>query len=145
MAGMNIVTNERILRNVANDAHARTTSFDVVGQNPLSRIVRVVCDLMVLSRLQVTDPARMVCASQVFPSSKIPSSPPVVGVSVLLRRRRRIVTVTCTITSNPKTRLLVLVLQSKPFYSSFRKQSKETWTMDNKKLLRFVYKPSSIL
>ena len=102
MAGMNIVTSERILRNVANEAHARTTSFDVVGQNPLSRIVRVVCDLMVLRRLQVTDTTRIVCASQVFPSSKMVSSPPVVAVFVLLRRRRRIVTVTCTITSSPK-------------------------------------------
>ena len=101
---MNIVTSERILRNVANVAHARTTSFDVVGQNPLSRIVRVVCDLMVLRRLQVTDTARIVCASQVFPSSKMVSSPSVVGVSVLLRRSRRIETVTCTITSNPKNR-----------------------------------------
>ena len=98
------MTSERILRNVANEAHASTTSFDVVGQNPLSRIVRFVCDLMVLSRLQVTDPARIVCAFQVFPSSKMASSPPVVGVFVLLRRRRRIVTVTCTMTSNPKTR-----------------------------------------
>ena len=104
MAGMNIVTSERILRNVANDAHAKATNFDVVGQNPLSRIVRFVCDMMVLRRLQVTDTARIVCAFQVFPSSKMASSPPVVAVSVLLRRRRRIVTVTCTITSNPKTR-----------------------------------------
>ena len=107
MAGMNIVTSERILRNVANDAHARTTSFDVVGQNPLSRIVRFVCDLMVLSRLQVTDTARMVVAFQVFPSSKMVSSPPVVGVLVLLRRRRRIVTVTCTITSNPSNKMII--------------------------------------
>ena len=104
MAGINMVTSERILRNVANEAHARTTSFDVVGQNPLSRIVRVVCDLMVLRRLQVMDTVRIVCASQFFPSSKMVSSPPVVGVFVLLRRRRRIVTVTCTITSNPKNR-----------------------------------------
>ena len=80
MEGMNIVTSERILRNVANVAHAKATSFDVVGQNPLSRIVRFVCDLMVLRRLQVTDTARIVCASQVFPSSKIVTSPPVVGV-----------------------------------------------------------------
>ena len=90
MAGMNIVTSERILRNVANVAHARTTSFDVVGQNPLSRIVRLVCDMMVLRMLQVTDTARMVVASQVFPSSKMVSSPPVVGVFVLFRRRIRI-------------------------------------------------------
>ena len=94
MAGINIVTSERILRNVANEAHASTTSFDVVGQNPLSRMVMFVCDLMELRRLQVTDTVRMVFASQVFPSSKMVSSPPVVGVSVLLRRRRRIVTVT---------------------------------------------------
>ena len=96
------MTSERILRKVANEAHARTTSFDVVGQNPLSKIVRVVCDLMVLRRLQVRDTARMVFASQFFPSSKMVSNPPVVGVSVLLSRRIRIVTVTCTITSNPK-------------------------------------------
>ena len=101
MAGMNIVTSERILRNVANEAHAKTTSFDVVGQNPLSRIVRLICVMMVLMMLHVTDTARIV---QVFPSSKMVSSPPVVAVFVLLRRRRRIVTVTCTITSNPKQR-----------------------------------------
>ena len=111
MAGMNIVTSERILRNVENVAHAKATSFEVVGQNPLSRIVRFVCDLMVLIKLQVTDPARIVCASQVFPSSKMVSSPPVVAVSVLLRRRRRIVTVTCTITSSPKTRCIILSIR----------------------------------
>ncbi len=101
---MNIVTSERILRNVENEAHARTTSFDVVGQKPLSRIIMLVCVLMVLRRLQVTDTASIVLASQVFPSSKMVSSPPVVAVFVLLRRRRRIVTVTCTITSKPKYR-----------------------------------------
>ena len=97
-------TKDRILLSVANVAQLRTTSLDVVGQKPFSRMVRLVCVLMVLKMLHVTDKARIVVAFQVFPSSKMASSPPVVGVSVLLRRRRRIVTVTCTITSNPKTR-----------------------------------------
>ena len=101
---MNIVTSERFLHNVANEVHAKMTSFDLVGQKPFSRIMTFVCDMMVLRRVQVTDTAKIVVASQVLPSSKMVSSPPVVAVSVLLRRRRRIVTVTCTITSNPKTR-----------------------------------------
>ena len=100
MEGTNIVTSERILRNVANVAQARTTSFDLVGQKPLSRMVRFVCDLMALMMLQVMDTARNVVAS--LPSSKMVSSPPVVGVSVLLRRRSKIVTVTCTIASSPE-------------------------------------------
>ena len=97
------MTSERILRNVANEAHARTISFDVVGQKPLSRIVMFVCVLMVLKRLHETEKARTVFASHVFPLSKMVSSPPVVGVSVLFRRRSSIVMVTCTITSSPAT------------------------------------------
>ena len=104
MEGINIVTSERILRSVANVAQAKTTSFDVVGQKPLSRMVKFVCDLMALMMLQVMDTARNVVASQVasLPSSKIFSSPPVVGVSVLLRRRSKIVIVTCAIASSPE-------------------------------------------
>ena len=102
MEGINIVTSERILRSVANVAQAKTTSFDVVGQKPLSRIVKFVCDLIALMMLQVMDTARNVDAS--LPSSKMVSRPPVVGVSVLLRRRSRIVIVTCTIASSPENR-----------------------------------------
>ena len=91
---MKHVTNDRILLSVANVAQLRTTSLDVVGQKPFSRMVRLVCDLMVLKMLHVTDTARTVVASQVFPSSKMVSSPPVVGVCVLLRRRSRIEIVT---------------------------------------------------
>ena len=93
---MKYTTKERILLSVANVDHDRTTSLDVVGQKPFSRIVRMVCVLMVLKMLHVTDKARTVVASpsQVFPSSKMASSPPVVGVFVLLRRRSRIEIVT---------------------------------------------------
>ena len=93
---MKHATKERILLSVANVAQASTTSVDDVGQKPFSKMVRLVCVLMVLKMLQVTDTARIVVASpsQVFPSSKIACSPPVVGVSVLLRRRSRIVIVT---------------------------------------------------
>ena len=93
---MKNTTKDRILLSVANVAQARATSLDVVGQKPFSRMVRFVCVLMVLKMLQVTDTARIVVASpsQVFPSSKIACSPPVVGVCVLLRRRSRIVIVT---------------------------------------------------
>ena len=98
---MNKVINERILLSVANVAHARTTSFDVVGQKPLSKIVRLVCVLMELKMLHVTERIRTVVASQVFPSSKMASSPPVVGVLVRFKRRIKVVIVTCTITSFP--------------------------------------------
>ena len=89
-------TKDRILLSVVNMAQARTTNLDVVGQKPFSRMVRLVCVLMVLKMLHVTDKARIVVASpsQVFPSSKMASSPPVVGVFVLFRRRSRIEIVT---------------------------------------------------
>ena len=86
---MKTVTKDRILLSVANVAHARAKSLEVVGQKPFSRMMRLVCVLMVLKMLHVTDTARIVVASQVFPSSKMASSPPVVGVFVLLRRRSR--------------------------------------------------------
>ena len=91
---MKTATKDRILLSVANVAQARATSLDVVGQKPFSRMVSLVCVMIVLKMLQVTDTARIVAASQVFPSSKMVSSPPVVGVFVLLRRRSRIVIVT---------------------------------------------------
>ena len=64
---MKTATKDRILLSVANVAQARTTSLDVVGQKPFSRIVRLVCAMMVLNMLHVTDTARIVVASQVFP------------------------------------------------------------------------------
>ena len=91
---MKTTTKDRILLSVANVDQARETSLDVVGQKPFSRIVRLVCVLMVLKMLHVTDTTRIVFASQLFPSSKMASSPPVVGVFVLLRRRSRIEIVT---------------------------------------------------
>ena len=91
---MKHATKERILLSVANVAQASTTSVDDVGQKPFSKMVRLVCVLMVLKMLHVTDTARIVVASQVFPASKIDSRPPVVGVFVLLRRRSRIDIVT---------------------------------------------------
>ena len=93
---MKHATKDRIRLSVANVAQLRTRSLDVVGQKPFSRMVRLVCVLMVLKMLHVTDKARIVVASpsQVFPSSKMASSPPVVGVFVLLRRRSRIEIVT---------------------------------------------------
>ena len=94
---MKHATKDRILLSVANVAQARTKSLEVVGQKPFSKMVRLVCVLMVLKMLHVTDTARIVVAShpnQVFPSSKMASSPPVVGVSVLLRRRSSIEIVT---------------------------------------------------
>ena len=91
---MKHATKDRILLSVANVAQARATSLEVVGQKPFSRMVRLVCVLMVLKMLHVTDTARIVVASQVLPSSNMASSPPVVGVFVLLRRRRRIEIVT---------------------------------------------------
>ena len=91
---MKTATKERILLSVANVAQARTTSLEDVGQKPFSKMVRLVCVLMVLKMLQVTDNARIVVASKDFPSSKMASSPPVVGVFVLLRSRSRIEIVT---------------------------------------------------
>ena len=91
---MNTATKERILLSVAKVAQARTTSLEVVGQKPFSKMVRLVCVLMVLKMLQVTDTARIVVASKDFPSSKMASSPPVVGVFVLFRSRSRIEIVT---------------------------------------------------
>ena len=90
MEGMKSVTNDRILLRVAKVAQARTTSFDVVGQNPFSRIVKLVCILIELKRLHKMERTRTVLASKFLSSSKMVSSPPVVGVFVLLRRRRRI-------------------------------------------------------
>ena len=91
---MKYTTKERILLSVANVAQARTTSLEVVGQKPFSKMVRLVCVLMVLKMLHVTDTARIVVASKDFPSSKMASSPPVVGVFVLWRSRSRIEIVT---------------------------------------------------
>ena len=91
---MKTATKDRILLSVANVAQARATSVDDVGQKPFSKMVRLVCVLMVLKMLQVTDNARIVVASKDFPSSKMASSPPVVGVFVLLRSRSRIEIVT---------------------------------------------------
>ena len=93
---MKHATKDRILLRVANVAQLRITSLDVGGQKPFPRMVRLVCVLMVLKMLHVTDRARIVVASpsQVFPSSKMASSPPVVGVFVLFRRRSRIEIVT---------------------------------------------------
>ena len=91
---MKTATKDRILLSVANVAQARTTSLDVVGQKPFSKMVRLVCALIVLKMLQVTDTARIVVASKDFPSSKMASSPPVVGVFVLFRSRSRIEIVT---------------------------------------------------
>ena len=91
---MKTATKDRILLSVANVAHARAKSLEVVGQKPLSRMVRLVCVLMVLKMLHVTDTARIVVASKDFPSSKMASSPPVVGVFVLWRSRSRIEIVT---------------------------------------------------
>ena len=88
---MKSATRERTLLKVAKVAQARTTSFDVIGQNPFSRIVKLVCVLMELKRLHKMERMRKtVMASIFFPSSKRVSNPPVVGVSVLLRRRTRI-------------------------------------------------------
>ena len=64
---MKTATKDRILLSVANVAQARTTSLDVVGQKPFSRMMRLVCAMMVLNKLHVTDTARIVVASQVFP------------------------------------------------------------------------------
>ena len=91
---MTTATKERILLSVANVAQARTTSLEDVGQKPFSKMVRLVCVLMVLKMLHVTDTARIVVASKDFPSSKMASSPPVVGVFVLWRSRSRIEIVT---------------------------------------------------
>ena len=91
---MKHATKERILLSVANVAQASTTSVDDVGQKPFSKMVRLVCALIVLKMLQVTDTARIVVVSKDFPSSKMASSPPVVGVFVLFRSRSRIEIVT---------------------------------------------------
>ena len=64
---MKNTTKDIILLSVANVAQARTTSFEVVGQKPFSRLVRLVCVLMVLKMLHVMDTARNVVTSQVFP------------------------------------------------------------------------------
>ena len=88
-------TKERILLNVANVAQAIATSMDVVGQKPFSRIVRLVCVLMGLKMLHMTDKETNVVVSPSIPSSKMPStSAPVVGVFVLMKKRNRIDIVT---------------------------------------------------
>ena len=63
MEGMKSVTNDRILLRVAKVAQAKTASFDVVGQNPFSRMVRLVCVLIELKRLHRMERTRMVVAS----------------------------------------------------------------------------------
>ena len=63
MEGMKSATRERTLLRVAKVAQARTTSFDVVGQNPFSRIVKLVCILMELKRLHRMERTRNVVAS----------------------------------------------------------------------------------
>ena len=91
MEGMKSATRERTLLRVAKVAQARTTSFDVMGQKPFSRIIMLVCVLMELKRLHRMERIRKTeVVSIFFPSSKIVSNPPVVGVSVLLSRRTRI-------------------------------------------------------
>ena len=63
MEGMKTATRERTLLRVAKVAQARTTSLDVVGQNPFSRMVRLVCVLIELKRLHRMERTRMVVAS----------------------------------------------------------------------------------
>ena len=77
MEGMKSTTRERTLLRVAKVAQERTTSFDVVGQNPFSKMVRVVCVLMELKRLHRMERTRTVLASKLLSSSKMVSSPPV--------------------------------------------------------------------
>ena len=60
---MKSATRERTLLIVAKVAQVRTTSFDVVGQNPFSRMVRLVCVLIELKRLHRMGRTRMVVAS----------------------------------------------------------------------------------
>ena len=91
---MKTVTKDRILLSVENEVQARRKSLEVVEQKLFSRMKRLVCALMVLKMLQVTDTTRIVVASQVFPSSNMVSRPPVVGVFVLFRRRSSIEIVT---------------------------------------------------
>ena len=92
---MKYTTKDRILLSVANVAQASTTSLDVVGQKPFSRMVRLVCVLMVLKMLHMTDKETNVVVSPSIPSSKMPStSAPVVGVFVLMNKRKRIDMVT---------------------------------------------------
>ena len=88
--GIKSVTRARILLKVAKVDQQKTTIFDVVGQNPFSRIVRFVCVLMELNRLHVIENTRTAVASKFLPLSKMVSNPPVVGVFVLLKRRTRI-------------------------------------------------------
>ena len=99
MEGINRVIKDRILLRVAKVAQAMTTNFDFSGQNSFSRIVKFVCLLMELKRLHRIDSTKAKVVASFpfnkrnllsFPLSKMVSSPPVVGVSVLLRRRIRI-------------------------------------------------------
>ena len=93
MEGINTVTRDEILRRVAKVAQARTTNFGVVGQYPFSRNVNLACIRIEVKMLHNTESTRTWVALPLHPallSSKIVSSPPVVGVSVLLRRRTRI-------------------------------------------------------
>ena len=88
---MKTATRVRTLLRVAKVAQARTTSFDVMGQNPFSKMIRLVWVFIELKRLQRMERTRKIVVMSVFfPSSKIVSNPPVVGVSVLLRRRTMI-------------------------------------------------------
>ena len=52
MDGIKAVTSDKILLRVAKVAQASTTSFDVVGQNPVSRIVNFICILIEVKMLQ---------------------------------------------------------------------------------------------
>ena len=99
------VTRDKSRLRVAKVAQATNTSFDDVGQKPFSRIVNFVCILMEVKMLHRTEST---IARVAWPwhapssSSKIVSSPPVVGVSVLMRRRTSICIVTWIITSSPR-------------------------------------------
>ena len=70
---MKHTTKDRTLLSVAKVAQAIAMSMDVVGQKPFSRIVRLVCVLMVLIMLHITDKkSNDVGLHMEFPSSKMP-------------------------------------------------------------------------
>ena len=88
---MKSATRERTLLRIAKVDQARTTSFDVVGQNPFSRMVMLVFTFIVLKRLHIMERMRKtVMASIFFPLSKRVSNPPVVEEVVVASRSKTI-------------------------------------------------------
>ena len=77
-----------ILRSNAKAPHTNINILDVIGQNPFSAAINLVCVFTQLKILQVIDKMKALsgCIPKVSCSNMV-SNPPVVGVSVLASNR----------------------------------------------------------